>query len=107
AERRRDPALLALAARVRYTVDPDSPFPRTFPGRVRVHLLDGRVVEAQEPENRGGPGRPLAESELVEKFRDNAGRALPGAQVLALEKAALDLERLDDVGALMALCRRG
>jgi hypothetical protein len=44
---------------------------------------------------------------VVEKFRDNAGRALPGAQVLALEKAALDLERLDDVGALMALCRRG
>jgi len=107
AERRRDPALLALAARVRYTVDPDSPFPETFPGRVRVRLVDGRVVEAHEPENRGGPGQPLAECEVVEKFRDNAGRALPGAQVLALEKAALDLERLDDVGALMALCRRG
>ncbi len=107
AERRGDPALLALAARVRYTVDPDSPFPRSFPGRVRVRLVDGRMVEAHEPENRGGPGQPLTESEVVEKFRDNAGRTLPGFQLREIEKAALDLENLDDVGALMTLCRRG
>ena len=107
AERRGDPALLALAARVRYTVDPDSPFPRSFPGRVRVRLVDGRMVEAHEPENRGGPGQPLTESEVVEKFRDNAGRTLPGFQVREIEKTALDLEDLDDVGTLMTLCRRG
>lgn len=32
----REPRVLALAARVRYTVDPLSPYPRTFPGWVAV-----------------------------------------------------------------------
>jgi len=41
----------------------------------------------------------------VEKFRDNAVRALGAAAVRRLEDAALALDALPDVGALMALCR--
>ena len=105
AARLADPALLRLAARVTYSVDPESPFPRTFPGHVIVRLDDGRTFEAREASNRGGPEAPLPVEALVEKFRDNAARALPEAQVRALEKSALGLEGLDDVGALMALAR--
>jgi 2-methylcitrate dehydratase PrpD len=100
-----DPALLGLAARVRYTVEPDSPFPRTFPGHVIVRLHDGRTLEAREATNRGGPEAPLPVTAIVEKYRDNASRALSESQARALEKVALGLEGLDDVGALMALAR--
>ena len=103
--RRADPTLLALAARVSYSVDPQSPFPQTFPGHVIVRLRDGRTLEAREASNRGGPDAPLPVAAIVEKFRDNASRALSEGRVRALEKSALGLEGLDDVGALMTLAR--
>src|SRR5439155_989783 len=83
-----DERVLRLASRVRHVVDPDSPFPRTFPGWVRVRLADGRELEARVPHGRGGPDRPLPPEALVEKFRDNARRALPAARLTALERAA-------------------
>jgi 2-methylcitrate dehydratase PrpD len=104
AARLSDPALLALAARVSHSLDPDSSFPDGFPGWVRVRLRDGRVVEAREPDGRGGARRPLAPQAIVEKFRDNAARALGAAAVRRLEEAALALDALGDVGALMELC---
>jgi len=106
AARLADSALLGLAARVSYSVDPQAPFPRTFPGHVIVRLHDGRTFEAHEASNRGGPDAPLPVAAIVEKFRDNASRALSEGQIRALEKSALGLEGLDDVGALMSLVRR-
>jgi 2-methylcitrate dehydratase PrpD len=103
--RLRDGELLALAARVRYTVDLDSPFPRTFPGHVRIHLADGGSVEARVDRNRGGPEAPLSIGEVVDKFRDNAAQALPESRARELEKAALGLEGLEYLRALMALTR--
>jgi 2-methylcitrate dehydratase PrpD len=104
-ERLDDARILRLASRVRHVVDPDSPFPRTFPGWVRVRLADGRELEARAAHGRGGPDRPLPPEALVEKFRDNARRALPAGRVAALERAALDLDRLKSVRELVRLCR--
>jgi 2-methylcitrate dehydratase PrpD len=104
-ERLSDPEILGVAARVRHVVDPDSAFPAAFPGWVRVRLADGRELEARVPHGRGGPERPLPPEALVEKFRDNARRALPPARVAALESAALGLDRLKSVRELMKLCR--
>src|SRR5882724_2444630 len=101
----REPAALALAARVRYTVDPSSPYPRTFPGWVKVRLTDGRVLEAREESQRGGPDRPIARDEVIAKFRDNAARLMPQARVAALEGAVLGMDRARDLGPLLALCR--
>jgi 2-methylcitrate dehydratase PrpD len=100
-----DERLLALAARVSHQIDHGSRFPDGFPGWVRVRLRDGRVLEAREPDGRGGPARPLPPEAIVAKFRDNAGLALPPDRVAALERAALDVDRLENVGALMSLCR--
>ncbi len=99
-----DARLLALAARVSHAIDPDSRFPDGFPGWVRVKLRGGRVVEAREPDGRGGAKRPLEPQAVVEKFRDNAARALPASAVRRLEDAAGRLETLTDVSALMKLC---
>jgi 2-methylcitrate dehydratase PrpD len=104
-ERLTDERLLALAARVSHQVDHGSRFPDGFPGWVRVRLRDGRVLEAREPDGRGGPARPLPPEAIVAKFRDNAGLALPSDRVAALERAALDVDRLENVGALMSCCR--
>lgn len=104
-ERLGDPRVLALADRVVCLTDPDSAFPRGFPGWVRVRLADGRTVEAREPDGRGGPARPLPEGAIVDKFRANARRTLAPAAVAALERAALALDELVDVRSLMSLCR--
>ncbi len=100
-----DPRVLELAARVTHAVDPDARYPETFPGWVRVRLRDGRVLEARAPDGRGSVARPLPAEALVDKFRDNAGRALPPPRVAAIERAALMLDGLHDVRALIALCR--
>ena len=101
----REPGALALAARVRYTVDPSSPYPRTFPGWVKVRLRDGRMLEAREESQRGGPEMPIAPDEVIAKFRDNATRLMPPARVDALESAVLGMERARNLGPLLALCR--
>ena len=104
-ERLDDPARLALAGRVTHTVDPDSLFPRGFPGWVRVHLRDGRRLEARSPDGRGGLARPLPPGAIVEKFRANAARALAPARVAEIERLVLQLDQLSDLRVLTALCR--
>jgi 2-methylcitrate dehydratase PrpD len=100
-----DPSLLALAARVRHTVDPSSAFPRTFPGWIKVRLKDGRTLEAREDSQRGGPDRPIAPDEVLAKFRDNAARGLPPLRIAALESGILGMESAADLHSTIALCR--
>jgi 2-methylcitrate dehydratase PrpD len=70
----RDPALLELAARVRYQIDPANEYPRNYTGDVRLVLRDGGVREAHQPHLRGGMREPLGHDEILAKFRANAAR---------------------------------
>lgn len=105
AERLDDARLLALAERVRYSVDPHSTYPRTFPGWVRVLGRDGTRLEARQESQRGGPESPVPASDIVKKFRENARRALPDDRVERLQTAALGLADARDVRSLLAACR--
>jgi 2-methylcitrate dehydratase PrpD len=67
----RDPAVLALAAKVRYVVDPNNPYPNAFTGHIRAVLKDGRVIEERQPHFRGGAKEPLTQADIVEKFALN------------------------------------
>ncbi|MBO0763364.1 MAG: MmgE/PrpD family protein [Hyphomicrobiaceae bacterium] len=67
-----DEAVLALAAKVAFTVDPDNPYPRRYTGHVRVELQDGRAVEERQSDLRGGAMAPLDRSEIEMKFIANA-----------------------------------
>jgi 2-methylcitrate dehydratase PrpD len=49
--------------------------------RVTVRLRDGGPLVAEVTRERGSPGDPLSWDELVAKYRDCAGRVLPGDQV--------------------------
>jgi 2-methylcitrate dehydratase PrpD len=67
----RNPALLALASRVSYVVDPDDEYPRNYTGRIRVTLRDGSTIEARKSHLRGGAREPLSEADIDAKFLDN------------------------------------
>src|SRR6201988_3475082 len=68
----RDPAVLALAAKVRYRIDPQNPYPKNFTGHIRATLRDGSVVEEHQPHMRGGAHEPLTRADIEEKFLLNA-----------------------------------
>jgi 2-methylcitrate dehydratase PrpD len=68
----RDPAVVALAGKVRYRIDPDNPYPRNFTGHIRATLKDGRVVEEHQPHMRGGAHEPLTAADIEDKFKLNA-----------------------------------
>jgi len=68
----RDPEVLAIAAKVRYVIDPNNPYPKAFTGHIRCVLNDGRVVEERQPHFRGGANEPLTRADIEEKFTLNA-----------------------------------
>ena len=86
----RDPAIGALARKVRYVVDPRNPYPASYTGHVRAVLRDGRVVEERQPHLRGGAQQPLSTAEIEAKFFANA---VYGGWARARAEPARDLAR--------------
>jgi 2-methylcitrate dehydratase PrpD len=70
-ERVRDERIRSLAAKIRYEIDPDNPYPDEFTGHVRVKLKDGTTLEERQPHMRGGAKEPLERADIEEKFRLN------------------------------------
>ena len=89
-----DPAVLALAARIRYEVDPANEYPRRFTGHLRATLNDGTHREVRQAYLRGGTEAPLSTVELEQKFMENAhhGGWTPG-QAERLLRASRELFR--------------
>jgi 2-methylcitrate dehydratase PrpD len=67
-----DPAVVALASKVRYQIDPNNPYPKNFTGHIRAVLADGSVVEERQPHMRGGAHEPLTRADIEAKFVLNA-----------------------------------
>ncbi|MEA2989342.1 MAG: hypothetical protein QOG83_2053 [Alphaproteobacteria bacterium] len=68
----RDPAVVALARKVRYRIDPANPYPKNFTGHIRATLDDGSVIEERQPHMRGGAHEPLTRADIADKFALNA-----------------------------------
>jgi len=68
----RDPAVLKLAGKVRYQIDPKNPYPKNFTGHIRATLRDGSMVEERQPYMRGGAQEPLTRADIEQKFLLNA-----------------------------------
>jgi 2-methylcitrate dehydratase PrpD len=66
-----DPAVLALAERISYRIDPDNEYPANYTGHIRATLRDGSVAEVEQPHLRGGAREPMETEELAAKFRAN------------------------------------
>jgi 2-methylcitrate dehydratase PrpD len=71
-ERISDEAILSVANRVSYQIDPENDYPANYSGHIRATLADGTVHEVEQPHLRGGTREPLEKGELTAKFRANA-----------------------------------
>ena len=100
-----DPALLAVAEKVTYRVDPDSLFPAYYSGEVVVTMKDGTVYRHREEKNRGAGDRPLAQEEIVEKFIGNATLTIDKNQAEDICEAILNLEKQNHASDVAALLR--
>src|SRR5262249_11008425 len=97
------PAVLALAARVAYDLDPTIDYPRQFIGHVRVRLRDGRVVEESQDHPRGGPDAPMSRAEIEAKFRGNASLVMSDDQASHVIRNIDALPTAPDLRGLMEL----
>src|SRR3981081_701260 len=64
----RDPRVLALAAKVKYVIDPQNPYPNNYTGHIRAAMKDGSVIEERQPYLRGGAQEPLTRQDVTDKF---------------------------------------
>jgi 2-methylcitrate dehydratase PrpD len=92
-----NPEILALAERVDYQLDPDSGFPRYYSGELVVTTADGHRLSHREHMNRGCGDRPLSEAEILNKFRDNAGRAVAPERARDIAETMLGLDAANDL----------
>jgi 2-methylcitrate dehydratase PrpD len=83
-----DPRVLALAAKVKFVIDPDNPYPNNYTGHIRATMKDGSVIEERQPYLRGGAQEPLSRQDVIDKFVLNAEH---GGWTTAQSDAALKL----------------
>jgi 2-methylcitrate dehydratase PrpD len=83
-----DPRVLALAAKVKFVIDPDNPYPTNYTGHIRTTMKDGTVIEERQPYLRGGAQEPLTRQDVIDKFALNAAH---GGWTKAQSDAALRL----------------
>lgn len=98
-----DAAVIGLAKKVSYVVDPANPYPDRFTGHLRVLLKNGEIHQHRQDFFRGGVEHPLSEAELARKFYANCaygGLSNAGAQRLAEEvRAMFDMPQLHFSGS--------
>jgi len=83
-----DPEVLALAAKVKFVIDPDNPYPNNYTGHIRATMKDGSVIEERQPHLRGGAQEPLTRQDVIDKFSLNVQH---GGWNSAQSEAALKL----------------
>jgi 2-methylcitrate dehydratase PrpD len=93
----RDPAVLALAARVAVREDREMTkrLPGERPARVTLSLKNGRSVSAEVSSNRGDEASPYTEEELRRKFIELTSRVWPLEHCQRLLEATLGLGSAD------------
>jgi 2-methylcitrate dehydratase PrpD len=101
AESLRNPAILTLARRVSYYVDPAYPGPGRFKGEVKITLKDGRIFQELEEYNRGSAENPMTYEEIRAKFDENASGFLSASRRDKVAILVRDLEMLGDASELV------
>ena len=100
-----DPAILAVAERVKIEVDDEmqAVYPGKRGARVRVRLINGAVLEEKVKDVRGTAANPMSRGEVEDKFRSLASIVLPEAKVEAVIKLVRELPALRDMHRLCRL----
>jgi len=105
-ERLADPALLDFIGRIQARVDPEieamGPAFR-HAAVVTVRTRDGRSLTHRILNRRGSPENPISAADVEYKFRNVAGSCLGAADLDRVVALSAQLDRLDDVGELIAI----
>jgi 2-methylcitrate dehydratase PrpD len=102
-EQLRDPAVLALAAKIEFAQPPGAEHWRGDAGTLAIVLKDGRRFEAALDRARGTPDNRPSDAQHIDKFAECAARAarpLATGEARELAGRILALEECGDVGAL-------
>jgi 2-methylcitrate dehydratase PrpD len=99
-----DARVLALAAKVKFVIDPDNPYPDNYTGHIRATLNDGSVIVERQPHLRGGAQEPLTGQDVADKFALNARH---GGWTAAQSNATLKLLATLYKGRIDLLSLRG
>jgi len=94
----REPAVLALGARVAVEVDDSIPVEAAV---VVVHTKDGRELREHVQHARGSLGRPMTDADLEAKFRELAAYGSPGCDASRLIDMVWALDRAPDASTLL------
>jgi 2-methylcitrate dehydratase PrpD len=102
----RDPAVLAVAERVRLEHDDESEaaFPERFFARVRVTRRDGSTVERARDAT-GSPEAPMSEADIRDKYRRMASTVVGEDRAVRVETAVDALFDGGDVAGVLAPLR--
>jgi 2-methylcitrate dehydratase len=109
ARRIRDPRLVRLLDRttIREDADYSKRHPHEWPCRIELTLRGGGKRVAEVSYFKGHPKRPLTDAEVEKKFRFLAEESLGDKRASAVLATAWKLEKLKDIGELVALLKFG
>jgi 2-methylcitrate dehydratase PrpD len=102
---RRDAVTLALAGRIAVREDKalTAMLPGLRPARVKITLVDGRILTAEAFTNKGDTEDPYSAEEVRDKFREVAGSVWSIAHCSLILEAVEDLDRSPNLAALSRL----
>lgn len=95
-----DAEVIALAHKVHYEVDRDSPFPKYYSGEVIVTTHDGRELRHREHVNRGASDRPLSGADIEQKFLRNLALVTSAARAQQVLDSVLMLHQVPSARGL-------
>ena len=100
-----DPAVVALAAKIRVVDDPAIDPTAIEPARVKVTLNGGRLIEVKNDTIKGSPREPMTEQELLAKSRGCLEFGLGASHATAehLAQTIFNLEQTDDAAAALVV----
>jgi 2-methylcitrate dehydratase PrpD len=97
-----DPDVKKIGSKVHIHTSEEFTGPLLTGARLRVSLIDGRVLDREELHRKGSPVNPLSSDEMTQKFRGSAGAVLDDRQMDRVISLIDHLDELDDVSQLVA-----
>lgn len=104
-ERIQDPAVLALAQKVKVYASPrfSNQYPQNWGCELTVHTKDGQVFTKHITNAKGDHDNPLSLDDLIAKFKSLAGQKYTDEQGNTIINTLLNLEKLSDASHLTKL----
>ncbi|MBN2060069.1 MAG: MmgE/PrpD family protein [Deltaproteobacteria bacterium] len=102
----RDPHILNLAKRVKHTVDPGYDEGMAIKAWMRILMTDGTEYVKEINTPKGSIENPFHETDVREKFLNNATMVIPEDQAKKLADSIMKLDDVNDISELMILCKR-